>query len=568
MYIMTIGIDLGTTNSLISYWDGERAHVIPNALDEPLTPSVVSVDEDRQILVGRAAKERLITHPAKTAASFKRFMGTQKTYELDPFRFTPIDLSHFIIKSLKRDAEAFLDKPITEAVISVPAYFHDSQRQATKQAAQLAGLRVERLVTEPTAAALAYRLHEGKGAATFLVLDLGGGTYDVSVLEWFEGVMEVRAVAGDNYLGGDDFDAALASILCKRFELNPENTSQRMLGVLRQQAERAKITTSDCDTADVAFRFDGVLYRQSLTQRDIAECYEPLYQRLRGPIERVMRDLRLKPERLDAVVLVGGATRMPAIRDMAARLFHQFPYCNLDPDKTVALGAAIQAALAAQDESLSEIVMTDVSPFTLGVDVSRTDDYGNIIESGIFSPIIERNSTVPVSRIQRYFPLTPKQAFQHFNIFQGEHRKVENNVKIGEIKVPIKAGEKDKPGVDVRFTYDVNGLLEVDVLVLSTGLTKNLVIEQSPGAMTPDEIKRRLAELSKIKIHPRDKAENRLLLARGERLYEESIGERRMRIEEVLARLNVALESQDDRIIRKTVVDIKELFDMFDREGF
>jgi len=565
---MTIGIDLGTTNSLISFWDGERAHVIPNALGEPLTPSVVSVDEDGRILIGRAACERLITHPQKTAASFKRYMGTQKVYELGTYRFSPIDLSHFVLKSLKQDAEVHLGKPVTETVISVPAYFHDSQRQATKQAAQLAGLRVDRLVTEPTAAALAYGLHRSGEAASFLVLDLGGGTFDVSVLEWFEGVMEVRAVAGDNHLGGDDFDVALSSLLCHRLDLDKKTIALKLSGILRRQAERAKIALSDSETADVSFRFDGEPYHLTIHRAETNPIFEPLFRRLREPIERVLRDLRLGPEQLDAVVLVGGATRMPAIRNMTARMFGRMPHCTLDPDQAVAMGAAIQAALAAQDESLRETVMTDVCPFTLGVDMCNVNANGRVIESGVFSPVIERNSTVPVSRIQRYYPLHSGQTAMRFGVYQGEQRKVENNVKVGEIEVPIPAGEKNNPGAEVRFTYDVNGLLEVEVLVPSTGLSKKLVIEQSPGAMTTAEIKKRLDELAQIKIHPRDKTENRLLLARGERLYEEAVGQRRTVIGEALSRFVAALESQDEHVVRRAAAEIKTLFDGLERGGW
>ena len=558
---MMIGIDLGTTNSMIAYWDGEGARVIPNALGEPHTPSVVSIDEDGSVLIGAAAKERLITHPQKTAAGFKRYMGTQKVFELDKHKFTPIDLSHFILKSLKQDAENYLGVPINEAVISIPAYFHDSQRQATKQAAELAGLKVERLITEPTAAALAYGLHEDAAPASFMVLDLGGGTFDVSVLEWFEGVMEVRAVAGDNRLGGDDFDTALTSLFCQRLGLSLQEISTKLSGVLCRHAERAKIMLSDSESAEISFHYDDKLYELTVTRKETAPIFEPLYRRLNMPIERVMQDLHLSASQLDAVVLVGGATRMPAMRGMVVKLFNKFPYNNIDPDKTVALGAAIQAALIARDESLREVVMTDVCPFTLGVETCKTGKEGRIIETGIFSPIIERNSTVPLSRLQRYYALHPGQEGMRFVVYQGEQRKVENNVKIGEVEIPLPKDESPSKCADVRFTYDVNGLLEVEVIVPATGMSKKLVIEQAPGAMTPEEIERRFSELAELKIHPRDKTENRLLLARGERLYETSVRDRRLAIEGALARLAAVFDSQDEHVIKQTVSEIKEFFD-------
>ena len=564
---MMIGIDLGTTNSMIAYWDGECANIIPNALGEPHTPSVVSIDEDGSVLVGSAARERLITHPQKTAAGFKRYMGTKKVFNLGEHCFTPTDLSHFVLKSLKQDAENFLGVPITEAVISIPAYFHDNQRQATKQAAQLAGLNVERLITEPTAAALAYGLHGDNAPASFMVLDLGGGTFDVSVLEWFDGVMEVRAVAGDNRLGGDDFDTALTSLFCHRLGLGLEEISSKLSGVLCRQAERARIMLSDNDTADISFRYEEKAYKLSVSRKDTAPIFEPLYRRLHQPIERVMQDLRLSAGQLDAVVLVGGATRMPSIRSMVAKLFNRFPYSNLDPDKTVALGAAIQAALVAQDDTLKEVVMTDVCPFTLGVDTCNTNKDGKVVETGIFSPIIERNSTVPLSKLQRYYALYPGQAAMRFRIYQGEQRKVENNVMIGEIEIPLPTEGDAAQCADIRFTYDINGLLEVEVIVPSTGLIKKLVIEQAPGAMTPEEIERRFSELSELKIHPRDKTENRLLLARGERLYEASIRERRLAIEGALARLAAVFESQNEHIIRQTVSEIKDFFDQLEHDA-
>ena len=561
---MMIGIDLGTTNSMIAYWDGECARVIPNALGEPYTPSVVSIDEDGSVLVGAAAKERLITHPHKTAAGFKRYMGTQKVYKLDKHCFTPIDLSHFILKSLKQDAENFLGAPISDAVISIPAYFHDSQRQATRQAAQLAGLNAERLVTEPTAAALAYGLHEDEAPASFIILDLGGGTFDVSVLEWFEGVMEVRAVSGDNHLGGDDFDTALTSLFCQRLGLGLQEISTKLSSVLCRQAERMKIALSYKESASVSFRYEEQLYELSVTRKEAAPFFEQLYRRMSQPIERVMQDLRLNAGDLDAVVLVGGATRMPAMRSMVVKLFNKLPYSNIDPDKAVAMGAAIQAGLAARDESLSEVVMTDVCPFTLGVETCRTGKDGRVIETGVFSPIIERNSTVPLSRLQRYYALYPGQEALRFRVYQGEHRNVENNVKIGEIEIPITKDDDAAQCADIRFTYDVNGLLEVEVIVPSSGMIKKLVIEQSPGSMTPEEIERRFSELAEIKIHPRDKTENRLLLARGERLYEASIKERRMAIEEALARLVAVFDCQDENIIKKTVAEIKAFFDQLE----
>ncbi len=562
---MIIGIDLGTTNSLVSYWDGEQPRIISNILGERMTPSVVGVDDDGQILVGSVAYERLATHPDKTAAGFKRYMGTDKIYSLGQHEFSPIDLSHYILKSLKEDAEAYLNCRIDEAVIGVPAYFNDSQRKATKQAAELAGLRVERLVTEPTAAALAYGLHRDKEYTKFLVFDLGGGTFDVSVLELFEGIMEVRAVAGDNHLGGNDFNALLTSLFCEHNGIKPDDADPRLLALIEKQVERAKKRLSDASHTTVSCQFNDRTFELSVSRQEADELFAPLYRRLRVPMESVLRDTNIMPDELDAVLLVGGATRMPYIRTMVARMFGKMPYCNLNPDEAVAMGAAVQAALKARDESLGETVMTDVCPFTLGTDISRTDKNGHILERGVFSPIIERNTVVPVSRIKRYYALNLDQKELNFGIYQGENRNVQNNVKIGEIEVPIPSNGKDRQYADVRFTYDVNGLLEVEVVVLSTGLTKKLIIEKTPGTMTPLEIEKRLAELAGIKVHPRDRTENRLLLAKGERLYEELTGENRTEIDMAITNLNQALETQNDHLIRKAAAEAKKVFSLLER---
>lgn len=562
---MIIGIDLGTTNSLVSYWDGEQSRIIPNILGERMTPSVVGIDDNGQVLIGRVAYERLVTHPDKTAASFKRYMGTDKIYTLGQYSFSPIDLSHYVLKSLKSDAEAYLGCRIDEAVISVPAYFNDSQRKATKQAAELAGLHVERLVTEPTAAALSYGLHSNEEYTRFLVIDLGGGTFDVSMLELFEGVMEVRAVAGDNHLGGNDFSDSITALFCERNGIDPDEAEPRLLSAIKKQAEDAKRRLSECSEATISCRFHDESLELNLSRQEADKLFAPLYHRLREPVERVLRDTKLMPNDLDAVVLVGGATRMPYIRAMVAKMFGQMPFCNLNPDEAIAMGAAVQAALKARDKTLGETIMTDVCPFTLGTDITRTDKRGNIVENDIFSPIIERNTVVPVSRINRYYAINLNQKAMKFGIYQGESRKVQNNVKIGEIEVPIPSNGKDHEFADLRFTYDVNGLLEVEVVVLSSGLTKKLIIEKSPGTMTPSEIEKRLSELARIKIHPRDRTENRLLFARGERLYEELTGADRLEIDMAMSNIQAALETQNDQLIRKAAAETKAVFDRLER---
>ncbi|MEF2968424.1 molecular chaperone HscC [Paenibacillus sp. M1] len=545
-----IGIDLGTTNSLAACWDGSRVRLIPNAFGRHLTPSVVSVDEQGEILIGDIAKQRMITHPQLTVSVFKRYMGTNKIFELGPYRFTPEDLSSMILRALKEDAEAYLGEPVEEAVISVPAYFNDMQRQATRRAGQLAGLRVERLINEPTAAAIAYGLHEQAEDTKFLIYDLGGGTFDVSILEKFGDLLEVQAVAGDNFLGGEDFTRLLMQELLDRNAIAVEELDLKQKEALRKQAELAKYQLGATGSAEMNLNLNGLPLSCEVNRDRFEALAKPLLQRLRHPVERALNDARLRPSELDAVILIGGATRMPLISASVARLFGRLPSSHIDPDETVAVGAALQAAMKARNKALNDIVLTDVCPYTLGTDVSVLRSSGQY-ESGHFCPIIERNTVVPVSRVESFTTIHDGQSTINFQIYQGESRRTENNIKLGELKVhvpPDKAGEQS---VQVRFTYDINGILEVEATVVSTGVMNKIFIEENPGQYSKEAIEQRFMELSAIKIHPRDRAENRLLLARGERLYEETLGEQREVIALWLLRFERALQSQDDVEIRR-----------------
>lgn len=320
-----IGIDLGTTNSLVSVFLDGNPVIIPNSLGENLTPSVVSVLENNEIVTGRIAKERQITHPHLTASSFKRYMGTNKVYNLGKYKFTPVELSSFVIKSLKADAEAYLGTTITEAVISVPAYFNDSQRRATKQAGELAGLKVERLINEPTAAAVAYGLYDNAEEKHLLVFDLGGGTFDVSVLEVFGNIMEVRAVSGNNYLGGDDFDQCIIDYFLKQTGIEKDNLDLKTLSHINKQAEACKKSLSKESVTQMSCFIGKTEHTVSLSNEKFESiCYDLLAQ-IRQPLQRVLRDSALKLNEIDEIVLVGGSTKMHIIRSYVARLFGRFP---------------------------------------------------------------------------------------------------------------------------------------------------------------------------------------------------------------------------------------------------
>jgi len=399
---MIIGIDLGTTNSLVAVWRDGKASIIPNALGKHLTPSCVGIDDDGTVLVGEAARARLQTHSHMTAAVFKRYMGSERKTRLGNQVFRPEELSSMVLRSLKEDAESFLGHPVTEAIITVPAYFSDAQRKATRVAGQLAGLKVERLLNEPTAAALAYGIQDTKRETKFLVFDLGGGTFDVSILELFDGVMEVRATAGDNFLGGEDFVSALCEAFLTRSGLAKEMGENELTGGqkqrLRDEGERVKRALSEVTSARMMFSYHGTEFGWDITEESFATLCESLIQRLRTPVERALRDATIKASQLDSVVLAGGATRMPLVRKLASRMFGRFPQISIDPDEVVALGAAVQAGLKVRDAALDEVVMTDVAPYSLGIAIARQvgpDDY----EGGHYLPIIERNCAVPVSRV-------------------------------------------------------------------------------------------------------------------------------------------------------------------------
>ena len=562
---MIIGIDLGTTNSLVAAWDGEQARLLPNALGNLLTPSVVGLDDQGQLVAGDIARERLQTHPHLTTSLFKRHMGSAQETRLGGKAYRPEELSAMLLGSLKADAERALGQPVTEAVISVPAYFSDAQRKATRIAGELAGLKVEKLINEPTAAALAYGLHQ-KNETTFLVFDLGGGTFDVSVLELFEGVMEVRASAGDNFLGGEDFDDRLvAHFIAKVGTALPDTTRPGIVQRLRREAQRVRHALGNTQQARFTLRADEQEWHLDLTQDDLLEIVQPLLDRLRAPIERALRDARIKAADLDEVLLVGGTTRMPLVRKLVATLFGRIPAMQLNPDEVVAQGAAIQAALKARDASLEEVVMTDVCPYTLGIETSVR--HGQGYQSGHYLPIIERNSVVPISRSQTVSTLRDEQSAVIVRIYQGESRLVKNNIYLGELEIAVplrKAGEVD---LEVRFTYDNNGLLEAQVHLPINGETRLLVIENNPGVLAKEEIAQRLAALQALKVHPRDQQANTLLLARLDRLYQENLGDRRQYMAHLAGRFQQLLDTQDERQIREAHSEIMALLAQFELEG-
>ena len=535
------GIDLGTTNSTITLYTENGPTLIPNAVGEVLTPSAVSVLEDGTVLVGAGAKDRLITHPEASAASFKRLMGSAKAVKLKGVAYRAEELSAFVLRALKADAERYLGHEIDEVLVSVPAYFNDVQRKATLDAGRLAGLTVKRLVNEPTAAALAYGLNEVEDAK-FLIFDLGGGTFDVSILDKFEGVMEVRATTGDSQLGGDDFTQVIENLILASAKAGNATLSKGDAARLRAAAEAIKCELSRVpeSTARLVLSDNEVPVR--VTRAAFDEAAAPLLRRLRGPVERAIADARLKPDDLHSVVLVGGATRMPMVRSMVARLLGRMPLFHLDPDTTVGKGAAVQAALVTRNEALEDVVMTDVCPFTLGVAAHPREGPVDLV---VF-PIIERNAMVPISRSDVFWSAYDGQTILGIPVYQGENVRPADNVLIGELTLKIPSNKAGEEGVDVRFTYDVSGALEVEVTVLSTGEKTAAVFRNSSG-LSEDEIATRFKALSEIKLHPREQLPNRELIARAERLYAQHLGENRRAVMVLIQEFEREIMSQSQR---------------------
>lgn len=564
--MINIGIDLGTTNSLVSYWTENGPVIIPNSLGERLTPSVVSIDDNGEVLIGKIAKERQVIHPELSASIFKRNMGSKKIYKLGDKEFLPEELSAIILKALKEDAEHFLGIPITEAVISVPAYFSDAQRKATKRAGELAGLKVDRLVTEPTAAALAYGLHNEKADTKFLVFDLGGGTFDVSILELFDNIMEVRAVAGDNYLGGEDFTEALENLFLKHNNLNSKDLDYKSCALLRKEAEVAKRSLGENRVVTINCSINGQALSCDINIEEYEKAIKNLLNRLKEPVERALSDASLKLSDIESILLVGGATKLPLIRHFVSKLFGKLAYVNINPDEVVALGAAVQAALKGKNSAFKEIILTDVCPYTLGTTISMKKSYG-YYETGHFFPIIERNTTIPVSKVERLYTVHDNQKVINVEILQGEARLSKDNIYLGELNIPVPPRKAGEEAIDVRYTYDINGILEVEVTAVSTGIKRNIIIEKNPGYMSKEEIAERIENLSYLKIHPRENHENKLIITRGERLFEENLGVTRQEIGRLLSNFEDVLQKQDLKEIEEVRKEINEIFDTIDTRG-
>ncbi|MEM6990403.1 MAG: Hsp70 family protein [Myxococcota bacterium] len=548
-----IGIDLGTTYSLVAHMDGDRAVVLANALGETQTPSAVSIRGDK-VLIGAPARARAVTDPAATFVNFKRDMGTDRVFTHGEHSFRPEELSALVLGQLARDAAATVG-PIDEAVVTVPAYFGELQRRATRDACEIAGLTVERIINEPTAAALAYGLDRRERECRIAVLDLGGGTFDVSVLEIIEGVIEIQGTAGDARLGGEDFLESMVAHLAKRaLETHGHNPcgDPHLRAQFFEICERAKRLLSERDDVEVNVpRHDAQPHPLRVTRTELEGLWQPTLQKMHPPIRRALRDARITPSEIDEVVLVGGSTRMPVVRRLAAELFGKPPLTEISPDEAVAQGAAIQAALKDGDEVLDDMVATDIAPFSIGV--STVENRGRRRIDGVFSPILERGTVLPASRVERFVTAADNQTQIRVRVYQGEHSLCSDNALLGEYELEgIPKAPAGEESIDVRFSYDLNGILEVDMTVVSTGAIKTLVVERSPGRMTEEQVSEARQSLQQLKFHPRDALPNTTALSRAESLFTELRGAERDMLGHAMRTFRLALEEQVPAEIDRT----------------
>lgn len=516
-----IGIDLGTTNSLAAVWQDGKSTLIPNAFGEYLTPSVVSIGEDGTVYVGKTAKERLSSHPQQSASVFKRFMGTPRKYKLGDRTYLPEELSAFVLRKLKEDAENYLGEPVSEAVVSVPAYFNDMARNGTKRAGVLAGLKVERIINEPSAAALACQNRNQEEDAKMLVFDFGGGTLDVSLVECFDNVIEILAVSGDNRLGGRDFDGELADYFIRLADIDDASLTPQTREIIRKSAEACKKALTEEKTAEMTVNCPQLRKKVEISRKDLVKMCALLFERMTKPVRQVLTDSRTPVDQIDHIVLVGGSSKMPVVQQYLKHILGRTDMETMEPDHMIALGCGVCAGIMERDEEVKDVLLTDICPFSLGVGVMNYQEQ----DRSLMSFIIERNTPLPVSREQTYVTAHDYQTAMCFEIYQGEEMYAENNIYLGEISFDIPIEKKGEVACFVRFTYDINGVLEVQVRIPSMDEVKKLVIVNEGLGMTQEEIEEKLKELEKVKVNPAKEEENLFVLEWGQRIFAQCVQE-------------------------------------------
>ncbi|MDY2983791.1 MAG: molecular chaperone DnaK [Synergistes jonesii] len=561
----TIGIDLGTTNSCVSVKEGDNVTVIPNPEGQRTTPSVVAFTKDNEILVGQLAKRQAIVNPDRTVISIKRSMGSDKTISIDGKSYTPQQISAMILQKLKKDAEEYLGTTVTDAVITCPAYFTDAQRQATKDAGTIAGLNVKRIINEPTAACLAYGVNMEKGDHKIMVYDLGGGTFDVSILDVGEGVFEVLSTAGDNLLGGDDWDNEIVKWLASEFKksdgidlLKDKMASQR----LREAAEKAKIELSSMQETTISLPFitadaNGPKHLElKLTRAKFEDLTHALLEKTIAPVKTAMKDAGLAPADINKILLVGGSTRMPMVQKLVQEIMGKEPTKGINPDECVAMGAALQGAILSGEQQ--GIVLVDVTPLSLGLETL----------GGVFTKIIDKNTAIPVSKSQVFTTAADNQPQVEIHVLQGERAMAGDNVTLGRFILDgIKPAPRGIPQIEVTFDIDANGIVNVTAKDKATGKEQHITIQSS--RLTEEEIEkmRRDAEVNesadkkrKELIEARNEAES--VIYQSEKLVKESGGAdpaAQARTNEQIAKLREKMGGEDSSAIKE---ETKKLMDV------
>lgn len=552
-----IGIDLGTTNSLAGVWREGKIELIPNTFGEYLTPSVVSFGEDGEIFVGKVAKERLITAPEVSFAEFKRNMGTEYQYSANGKKYTAEDLSSFVLRRLREDAQAYLGEPVTEAVISVPAYFNDDKRCATKNAGKLAGLKVERLINEPSAVALKH--HMGvEDAETFIIFDFGGGTLDVSLVDAFDNMVEIQAVSGDNYLGGKDFNELIAEDFYRENHLDKETMTREEQGVVIKEAEALKWELSEKDEAERTLYIRNQEYRMRMTNQHLIHIGKELFKRMSKPIRQVINDSGMSTEEIDKLILVGGSSKMPVVSQYLKTLLDIPVILDESPDESIAAGVGIAAAIKERCGDVKDMILADICPFSLGTE----------IYDGSFSPIIERNDTLPCSRTREYVTVEDFQQEMSFPIYQGENMIARENLLLGIMTVKgLPLEPKGEVGARVTFLYDINGILDIQIVSGDQSLHK--VIMNKKMGLSESELEARLAELRKMTLSSVEDENVRYLMERANRLYQECAPSVREYLAAQIARFrHILAYERSERAKREACVQLAVFLEAVERNKF